>query len=690
VPVVLAFALACLGAAGPIAAQDSKPKPEWALVLSGGIARGFAHAGIIQALEEGGARPDLVVGASMGGLVGALYSAGFTPDSMRTVFRRMPWETLLGQSQDVAWRTLWPRPWVELVSGGSSRLSVPAAFFDNTLVNQTLVDIFLDADAVAQGDFDRLPIPFRTIGTDVRTGRWVMLDHGSLARACRITIGLPLMFPPVAEGEALLVDGGMSSNLPITPARVAGAQRVLAVDVALPYPYLDENTSGIVVFLQLWDVLNKRGQSDTVSTAAGDTLVWLRIPNAGAADFIGGPRIMEEGYQEGGDAVRSWARRSGLDRAPGALVPPSPVLPPLAHEIEFTGPEPVQRVRAARRELGRLPEGRFTPDQLRPGLRRLARSGLFESAWPSFRTRGDSTVLSFEVRERPMLSLGPAVTLGNDEGWRVHLGATYRPTAGPLPAIVRVGAAWREIGGTLHARFEPRALEYGGSGWFASGRFHEMDTRIFDHGDEVDRLDTHRFEVLAGYQGALGRVPTMRIGAGVGSTRDSRAWDGVLVAVRSQSRGSDERFLEAEWGTGADGYARLFTAFEGGVRRGGFKVSPGVRLGFTDGDPAADALVGLGGPHSLSGLRYDEWLGRRAWAAALELAFEPSRQVRFYAESQVGKVEDAVSGADFGTEAIFGFGIGAEASLPIGPLRLEYGANSANRDRIDLLLGTRF
>jgi predicted acylesterase/phospholipase RssA len=691
VPLALIFAATLLGSAASIRAEASKPElSTWALVLSGGIARGFAHAGVIRALEEAGARPDLVVGSSMGGLVGAMYSAGFTPDSMRAVFRRMPWESLLGSNQDFGWRTLWPRSWVELVSGGTQKLSVPAAFFDNTLINQTLVDVFLDAEARAQGDFDRLPIPFRAVGTDIRTGRWVMLDHGSLARACRITVGLPLMFPPVAEGEALLVDGGMSSNLPISPARAAGAERVLAVDVALPYPHLEENSSGIMVFLQLWDVLNKRGQSDTISAAAGDTLIWLRIPNAGAADFAGGPKIMDEAYDEAGAAVRSWVHRSGLDRAPRQLATPSPLLPPLASGIEFHGRGPVVRGRAALRELGHLPVGPFSADQLRPGLKRLSQSGLFESAWPSFRTRGDSTVLGFEVRERPMLEIGPAFTLGNDEGWRVHVGMSYRPTGLPLPALVKVGAAWRELGGTVHGRFEPRALEYGGSGWFASGRFHDMDTRIFDHGAEAVSANTHRFEALAGRQASVGRAPSLRLGAGYGSTRGSAAWDGVLIALRTQSWGADERLLDAEWGTGAEGYARGVAVFEGGVRRGGFKFTPGVRIGLTDGTPSADALVGLGGPHSLSGLHHDEWLGRRAYAGAIEAAFEPSRQARFYFESQVGKVEDAVSGREFGNDAIVGYGVGAEASLPIGPLRVEYGWNTANRDRVDIILGTSF
>lgn len=684
--VILAALLPCASLGAPVGPEQH----DWALVLSGGVARGFAHAGITQALEEEGARPDLVVGSSMGALVGALYSAGYSADSMRTLFRSMPWEALFGSGSGYRWRSEWPRPWIELVSGGTSRLSVPAAFFDNTLINHLLVETFLNADAAAQGDFDRLPIPFRAIGTDLRTGRWVMVDHGSLARACRISMGLPLMFPPIAEGKALLVDGGMSSNLPISPARAAGARRVLAVDVALPYPELDENTSGIVVFLQLWDVLNKRGQSDTISTVAGDTLVWLKIPQAGAADFAGGAKIMAEGYEEGGAAVRSWVRRNGLDRAGGPLVAPAPILPPLASQIDFRGRGSLMRTRIARRELGRLPTGPFTPDQLRPALQRLTRSGLFESAWPSFQTRGDSTVLGFDVRERPMLELGPAIALGNDEGWRVHLGLSYRPTRGILPALVKAGAAWRELGWLVHGRLEPRALDYGGSGWFASGEYHEFDTRIFDEGVEISRLSTHRTEALLGGQISLGHSQNLLLGGGYGTTRHSARWDGALFALRTQGKGVDERSVDAEWGTGANGYARVFATLEIGMRRGSLKLTPGARFGATDGEPAADALVGLGGPHSMSGLHYDEWLGKRAYGGSLELAFEPSRQVRFYIEGQVGRVEDAVSGDDLGTDAVGGCGVGLEASLPIGPLRFEYGFNTANRDRVDVMLGTRF
>src|SRR5262245_37670991 len=101
--------------------------PRWALVLSGGVARGFAHAGVIQALEEERKRPDLVVGASMGGLVGAMYSAGFSADSMRAICRTIPWDIVFtGLPNVYQWRAPWPDPWFSLVSGSGSAIQVPA------------------------------------------------------------------------------------------------------------------------------------------------------------------------------------------------------------------------------------------------------------------------------------------------------------------------------------------------------------------------------------------------------------------------------------------------------------------------------------------------------------------------------------------------------------------------------------
>jgi len=675
--------------AGP---QPATADPRWALALAGGMARGFAHAGAIRALEEVGTRPDLVVGTSMGGVIGALYAAGYSPDSVRAILKLIPWDMVFGGRPNAyQWRSPWPRPWFELAVGGGHGVRIPPAIVDNSVINEVLIELFLDADASAQGDFDSLPIPFRAVGTDVRTGRWVLLDHGSLARACRITAGVPLLFPAVAEGEALLVDGGMSSNLPIQPARTAGASRVLAVDVAIPSPELDESSSGLTVFLHLFDILNKRGQDDTISVAAGDTLVWLKLPGVSASDFAGGARIMDAGYAEGGATVRSWAERSGLPRTTEPLTPPTPVLPTLSRHVEWHGRDPVRRAHVASRVLGRLPEGEFRPHQLVPSFRRLSRSGLFESAWPTLDHRGDSTVLSFEVRERPALMIGPAFSLQNDEGSSMHLGLVWRPLSGPLPTLAKAGYGLRPLGWNVHGSLEPYSLEYGNPGWFMRGRYHEMRRRVFEDGEVTRYLRTHRLELFGGGQLALTSRQVLQAGLGYARlSRPSPPTDGAILALRSQSLASGERTLDAEWLLGPDGYARLEAAADVDIGYRVFTFKPGVRFGAVDGDAPPDALVGLGGPHSLSGLFHDEWLGTQMLQASFELGIDAGRQARVYFGMQSGVVREAVSGLDLGESAITAAALGAELGLPMGPLQLEWGANSAGRRRVDVQLGVRF
>jgi len=666
-------------------------RPRWALVLSGGVARGFAHGGVIGALEQEHVRPDLVVGSSTGGLVGALYAAGYDADSIHAVLKGVPWEVVLGgRLHPPQWRELWPAPWIEFVnSGGKFRVS--RAWVDTTVLNSTLVDLFLDADATTQGSFDRLPIPFRTVATDARTGQPIRLDHGSLARAVATTCALPLAFSPVAEGDSLLLDGGMSNNLPVGLARALGAQHVLAVDVVPTANHMDSSWQRFLAPLEYWDVPNKREEGDTTSVASGDTTVLLRLPEASPSDLAGAAAIFEQGYDEGGDAVRGWARREALPRADTSLVPPAPLMAPLATSVEWHAPSPMLREDLARRVLGTLPSGPFHPDDLKPALHRVARSGLFESAWPTLVSRGDSTVLSFEVREHPVWTIGPALALGNDEGARFHVGAVYRPAQAPFPMIAKLGLAIRGLGWSVDGGLEPQALDYGDRSWFVRARYHELETRVFSGGKEIDRLNTRRGELFGGGQVTVLERQVFLGGVGFGNAHSAIDWSGPILAVHSQSLGWERRNLDAEWAVGSHGYSRVDAVIEAELRRWRLVLTPGVHVGVVTGAPPPDALVGLGGPHSLSGLRYDEWLGKRAYSASAELAIESSRLSRLYVATQLGKVEDAVSGLDMGPgEAILGFGIGGSIELPIGPLQMEWGKASAGRSRIDVLLGTRF
>jgi hypothetical protein len=300
-------------------------------------------------------------------------------------------------------------------------------------------------------------------------------------------------------------------------------------------------------------------------------------------------------------------------------------------------------------------------------------------------------VLAFEVRERPVFQAGPAFRFDNDEGTSLHLGASWRPPLGPSPSLVRLGWTVRPLGWGVHGSLEPRTLDYGSPGVFVRGRYHELRTRVFA-GDELARhLRTHRLELVAGAQVQVADLQVLQAGAGaLRITRPGPARDATLIAVRSRSLGSGERSLDAEWALGDGGYSRVEAALDFDLRYQSFVLTPGARFGAVEGDPPPDALVGVGGPHSFSGLRHGEWLGRRVVAGSLEFAIEAGRQARLYVAGQAGRVDDAVSGADLGPDLALGAALGAEVQLPLGPLRAEWGAASAGRRRFDVQLGTRF
>lgn len=179
---------------------------ENALVLGGGAAKGFAHIGVVKALEEAGFRPDLVVGCSMGALVGAFYSDGVKPHIMRGIAR--------------------------MVSGTKKKASdfIPAklsssALFDASKIEEFLVDFF------GERRIEELPLRFACVAVDIAEGEELVFDAGLIAPAVRASISIPGVFPPLRRGKMILVDGGLLDPVPVRVARDMGAKRVLAVNV---------------------------------------------------------------------------------------------------------------------------------------------------------------------------------------------------------------------------------------------------------------------------------------------------------------------------------------------------------------------------------------------------------------------------------------------------------------------------
>jgi len=193
----------------PRAGPGARP-PRVGLVLGGGGARGFAHVGVIRALEEAGVPVALVVGTSVGSVVGALYASD--PDAQRLE------RTTRGLGLDDFFDfTLAP-----LHSGSALGLA-----------SGERLERFMLA-RIGATPIERLRIPFAAVATDLETGEAVVLRSGGVARAVRASCAIPGVFEPVEQGGRLLVDGGVARNLPVRIARELGADVVIAVDVGAP------------------------------------------------------------------------------------------------------------------------------------------------------------------------------------------------------------------------------------------------------------------------------------------------------------------------------------------------------------------------------------------------------------------------------------------------------------------------
>ena len=213
-------------------------RPKIGLALSGGGARGAAHVGVLRVLEELRIPVDYIAGTSMGAIVGGLYASGMGPDEIEQALKEMDWDAVLRDSQPRPERSfrrkLDDRLYLSKLKTGvkDGKIGIPTAVIQGQQFNLVLNRLTV---AVAEiDDFDELPIPFRAVATEIATGEEVVLGSGNLATAIRASISVPGVFAGVLIDDRLLVDGGISNNLPVSVVREMGADIVIAVDISTP------------------------------------------------------------------------------------------------------------------------------------------------------------------------------------------------------------------------------------------------------------------------------------------------------------------------------------------------------------------------------------------------------------------------------------------------------------------------
>ena len=252
-----------LASAPPVAI---KRPPRVGLALGGGAARGFAHVGVIQVLEENGIRPDLVVGTSAGSLVAAIYASGRSGAQLSEVASTM----------DEAAFADWTLPFF----GRGALRGEALGRYVNAQVRGRLIEDF--------------PMPLGIVATDLHSGLGVLFQRGDTGTAVRASSAIPAVFQPVKIGGREYVDGALVSPVPVRYAREMGAELVVAVDISSP-PEGNRADDTLQILLQTFAIMSR--SINTLELRDADILVRPALAGVAGVDFGARNRAIEAGRQ---------------------------------------------------------------------------------------------------------------------------------------------------------------------------------------------------------------------------------------------------------------------------------------------------------------------------------------------------------------------------------------------------------
>jgi NTE family protein len=214
-------------------AQTSK-RPKVAVVLSGGGAKGFAHIGALKVLEQAGIPIDIIVGTSMGSIVGGFYSLGYSASEIDSIVRREDWGKLLtddvGRNHQSQFAKEQKQRYVaSLLMNDKFEPKVPQGVVNG----QNIINLFgrLASNIPSDADFSKFPIDFACVGTNLQSGKEMILNHGFLPTAIYSSMSIPGVFLPVEHDGNYMLDGGLVDNFPTDIAKKMGADIIIGVDI---------------------------------------------------------------------------------------------------------------------------------------------------------------------------------------------------------------------------------------------------------------------------------------------------------------------------------------------------------------------------------------------------------------------------------------------------------------------------
>jgi NTE family protein len=657
--------------ASPSAAQQCKPAPT-ALVLSGGGAKGLAHIGVLRVLDSLGIRPDLIVGSSMGAIIGAMYASGYSAREIDSLTRRLSLADLFQQYDPTVPRSLGElQPFLAWEQGGHG-LNLQRAAVNEAEVNALLNEGLLRGNLLARGNFDSLPIRFRAVATNLADRDTVVLHSGDLARSVRASLAIPLIFSPVSMDGSVLADGAMSANIPVGPARAEGATRVIVSDATE----------------HLADTLNAESPLDVAdrmvaflfrqpADSLGPEDVFIRpdVQRFGSLDFA--PDKIAALIDRGREAAAA-----ALAQAPclvGAGWERSkPQLKPRLAQVTFTGGRPADQ-RHVEQRFHLIPGDSLQPAAIRRGFRELGRSEGYRAIWLAPEGPADSLRVTVTIQPAPRRYAALGLAYDGDLGGELWAGVVDRRLMGASldgSVLFIVGELIQRIRlGLRTTAVSQRALVP----VLALGLSHE-EIRVFDpQGNQLRSHLTQEALVFGGVEQMLGRDWSATLGGEARFWSDSvqanfSAFGGRIRVSKGTVPGEPVLRLEGAW---TDRYQLVQAEVGPTLKKGRTTLRPSARYGWGDGLPEQSTFM-LGGYDGFPGLHIGERRGDREVLARLTVGYRVAGPLQVRTDIATG--QSANGGAAVpGGRWLVGGRVGLGVDTPIGPLRAEYGWATGDR-----------
>lgn len=424
--------------------ETPRPAPVVGLALGGGSARGMAHAGVLQWLEEHRIPIRRVAGTSTGALMGASYAAGMSPDEIQGYLRNADWDTIL--RPDIPYRQRSYRRKeddrdfsVEIEAGLRHGLRLQSGLNPGPHLSLMVSRILLPASGIA--NFDDLPIPFRCVATDLEKGQSVVFSRGPIASAVRASMSLPGTYDPIRIEGRLLADGGILNNVPVDVVRDMGADVVIAVRVGPPPEEETPETIGGIASRAITLMMQAL---ERPRLRRAEIVIAPRLEGLHASDFRRVNEFIARGYaaaEAQKEALLAYALdEAGWARHTAERAARRPTEPPPASFVEVSGVSDGAGTQIAAQLVRHVGKPASAVD-LEADISRVVGLGRYASATYGRKVQADGEGVAVEVREKPY---GPpfvrfALDVDNDSK-DVNLNVGARVT---MMDVTGLGSEWR-------------------------------------------------------------------------------------------------------------------------------------------------------------------------------------------------------------------------------------------------------